>query len=277
MRLVRTARTRIQDDSVFAPAYVEGPIHTRGRSAEGLTATNASIAPRVVVENYGSQAEQRVRVLFQVLAADGQGAVVESSETVTSSISRGGSQTLAAAPIRITDAELWSVPRPYLYRLVTTVIDDQSGRVLDVVNSSIGVRSVRFDAEQGLFLNEQHVKIRGFCNHNSFTGVGMGVPLRINLFRMQQLRGLGANSWRMSHSTLISTQFLLAQLRAASPSDTMFETGPGLVGVARTDPGTPSLYSLADRLGVTILNENRVHSETNDLPGPDLTDLQVRN
>ena len=222
MRLVRTARTRIQDDSVFAPAFVQGPIHARGSSAEGLTATNASIAPRVVVENYGTQAEQRVRVLFEVLAADGQGAVVESAETVATSISRGGSQTLAAAPIRIPgDAELWSVPRPYLYRLVTTVIDDHSGGVLDVVNSSIGVRSVRFDAEQGLFLNEQHVKIRGFCNHNSFTGVGMGVPLRINLLRMQQLRGLGANSWRMSHSTLICL------LSSFSVNSALNSAGPG--------------------------------------------------
>ena len=216
VRLVRTARTRIQDDSVFAPAYVKGPIHAHGSHAEGLTSTNASIVPRVVIENYGTQLEQRVRVLFVVMAADGQGPAVAASEAMNASIPHRGSRTVAAAPVYITDAELWSIARPYLYRLVTTLIDDQSGRVLDVVNSSIGIRSVRFDADEGLFLNEQHVKIRGFCNHNSFTGVGMGVPLRINLLRMQQLRGLGANSWRMSHSTLPLTQFFFHCARCAS-------------------------------------------------------------
>ena len=33
----------------------------------------------------------------------------------------------------------------------------------------------------------QHVKARGFCNHNSFTGVGVAVPDRLNLLRIQVL------------------------------------------------------------------------------------------
>jgi hypothetical protein len=28
----------------------------------------------------------------------------------------------------------------------------------------------------------------------------MGVPVRVNLFRLQQIRGMGGNSWRMSHN-----------------------------------------------------------------------------
>ena len=34
-------------------------------------------------------------------------------------------------------------------------------------------------------MNQQHIKIRGFCNHESFGGVGMAIPDRVNLFRAQ--------------------------------------------------------------------------------------------
>jgi hypothetical protein len=33
------------------------------------------------------------------------------------------------------------------------------------------------------------------CHHNDFTGVGMAVPERVNLFRVQALRGVGGNGW----------------------------------------------------------------------------------
>ena len=42
-----------------------------------------------------------------------------------------------------------------------------------------------FSLFAGMFLNEQHVKLRGFCNHESLAGVGMALPARIALFRLQ--------------------------------------------------------------------------------------------
>lgn len=53
---------------------------------------------------------------------------------------------------------------------------------------------------EGFVLNEQNVKMRGFCNHESFAGVGMAVSDRINLFRLQSMRGLGGNAVRASHN-----------------------------------------------------------------------------
>ncbi len=42
--------------------------------------------------------------------------------------------------------------------------------------------------------------LTGFCDHESFAAVGMAVPDRVNLFRMQAMRGMGGNSRRMSHN-----------------------------------------------------------------------------
>ena len=38
------------------------------------------------------------------------------------------------------------------------------------------------------------IQMRGFCNHESFTGVGGAIPDRVDLLRIQQLRGLGGNA-----------------------------------------------------------------------------------
>ena len=37
----------------------------------------------------------------------------------------------------------------------------------DVVEEVHGFRSTRWTADEGFFLNEQHFKIRGFCDHNN--------------------------------------------------------------------------------------------------------------
>jgi len=64
----------------------------------------------------------------------------------------------------------WSVQSPNLYTVTVTV--SVSGSVVDSVNLTAGVRDIRWDANQGLFINEQKIKMRGFCDHSNFGGVG---------------------------------------------------------------------------------------------------------
>ncbi len=53
---------------------------------------------------------------------------------------------------------------------------------------------------QGLFLNGEHYKVRGFCDHSSWAVVGAAVPDRVNLFRAQASRAVGGNGRRTSHN-----------------------------------------------------------------------------
>ena len=96
---------------------------------------------------------------------------------------------------------------PHLYTLVSEV--QSGGKVSDSVNTSIGIRSIKYTGDGGFFvshtshdqtvdlvslslrlsgwrqMNEEHVKVRGFCDHESWGGVGMAVPDRVALFRAQ--------------------------------------------------------------------------------------------
>ena len=70
----------------------------------------------------------------------------------------------------------------------------------DAINITTGVRTVVWSSDTGMSLNGKAVKLRGFCDHSNFGGIGGAVPDRVNLFRAQALRAVGGNSWRMAHN-----------------------------------------------------------------------------
>lgn len=123
--------------------------------------------------------------------------------------------------VKVSSAKRWSVQAPHLYTAALELLD-AAGTVVDSSNITTGIRTIRWDANNGLFVNDQKVKLRGFCDHSSFAGVGAAVPDRINLFRAQALRAVGGNSWRMAHN-----------------------------------PPVPARLDLMDRLGMLALDENR--------------------
>ena len=212
--LTRTALpARIADDSLFTPAALTGAVRTLGPApAAGLQA-DALLSPSLAVElpAGGSSGTVAFSATFAVYGAGGE--LVAQSAAAAGSGVAGQTVQLAAPPLPLPAAQLWSIARPYLYTVVAS-LRDGAGALVDSVNASLGVRSTAFDANEGLFLNNQRVKIRGFCNHASFASVGMAVPQRINLLRMQQMRGMGA----CGSGTSVVTGFVRAFLSTLSPA-----------------------------------------------------------
>src|SRR5581483_177345 len=118
------------------------------------------------------------------------------------------------------NANLWSLESPYLYKLVTTV--KENGSPVDVVETPFVIRTIRFDADQGFFLNGKHVEIYGKCNHQDHAGVGSALPDRLQSFRVEKLKEMGCNAYRTSHN-----------------------------------PPTPELLDACDRLGMLVMDETR--------------------
>jgi beta-galactosidase len=131
-----------------------------------------------------------------------------------------GTATLPQS-LEISDAHLWSVDDPYLHTLVTTIIKD--GKVTDSYETVTGIRTVRFDANEGFFLNGNHLKLKGTNNHQDHAGVGTAMPDELNNFRVKQLKDMGSNAIRCSHN-----------------------------------PASPALLDACDRLGILIIDENRL-------------------
>ncbi|MEO7932611.1 MAG: beta-galactosidase GalA [Chthoniobacterales bacterium] len=133
----------------------------------------------------------------------------------------GGLQATLKLQSKVSSPVLWSPESPQLYKLVTTVSVD--GKVVDEKETVFGIRTAVFDADKGFLLNGRPCPIHGVCNHQDHAGVGAAIPDALQEFRINQLKKFGCNGIRTSHN-----------------------------------PPTPELLDACDRLGMLIMDENRL-------------------
>ena len=126
-----------------------------------------------------------------------------------------------SARMRVEDPHLWSCDDPYLYTLVTEVILD--GKVTDIYETVTGIRKAEFDKDKGFLLNGKQMKLKGVNVHQDHAGVGSGIPDGLQEWRLMQLKKFGCNAYRSSHN-----------------------------------PMTPELLDACDRLGILVIEENRL-------------------
>jgi len=213
--------------AVAAPAFLNGVVHehTASEPSVGLWADSAQISPSADVLLEAGGLATLVWTLRDVAGA------VAGVVNASSRLPQGGG-VISAPPgsLTVPRAELWTVARPYLYSIRTELW--VQGTLLDARDDALGIRDVAWSGDSGMFLNTQSVKMRGFCEHATWGGVGAAVPPRVDLFRLQQLRGIGGNALRTSHN-----------------------------------PPTPHLLDICDRLGVLVLDENRVLTHLDNVRG----------
>ena len=179
-------RTRFVSDGLFA------------QTAEGsVTASHTVMAPSAEVVT-----AQATSVTIQYTVEDQAGIVVARATTRPVSIRAGSGPTIVdGVRLHLVQPHLWSIREPYLYRLCA-VLHAGSGNdtlAVDSLNTTIGLRSIDWSGKH-LKLNEKEVHIRGFSHHSDFGAVGGAVPDRINVFRVNALRSVGANWFRTSHN-----------------------------------------------------------------------------
>ncbi|MBR3763004.1 MAG: DUF4982 domain-containing protein [Clostridia bacterium] len=95
-------------------------------------------------------------------------------------------------------AHLWGVDDPYLYTLCCGVLDGET--VTDETELRFGIRTIRFDADTGFYLNGVSMKLKGFCVHHDAGCLGAAVPKAVWKRRLQKLKAVGANALRTSHN-----------------------------------------------------------------------------
>jgi len=152
------------------------------------------IPAEVTVENSGADAAS-FEVDVALLDAAGKEVVRRRSPAATvAALDR----SVARLDLPVEAPALWSVDRPTLYQVRTTVLRD--GKATDAVATNAGFRTIRFDADKGFFLNDQPLKLKGVCNHQDHAGVGVALPDSLLEFRVRRLKEMGANAYRCAHN-----------------------------------------------------------------------------
>ncbi len=109
-----------------------------------------------------------------------------------------GMQVFMNRKYTINSPELWSIETPGLYSFETEII--YNGEKTDFQKISFGIRTFRFDAEKGFFLNGHSVKLNGVCLHNDLGALGVACTEKGIQRQLEIMKSMGCNAVRTSHN-----------------------------------------------------------------------------
>lgn len=99
--------------------------------------------------------------------------------------------------VTVADPSLWDVDAPNLYLLNQNLIAD--GGAVDAATTSFGIRTFRFDAKEGFFLNGRHLPIHGANVHQDRAGWSDAATHAGIARDVAMIREVGMNFIRGSH------------------------------------------------------------------------------
>lgn len=184
-----------------------------GWHATSLTDKQAVVAVDMEVEKHvkAAGALEVSAALYDAegtLVAQGRKKVADKAEGITK-------ETVS---LKVKKPRRWNLDAPYLYTLKTELLCD--GKRIDGSSTSVGLRTLKFDANKGFALNGEWMKVKGVCLHHDAGVLGAVVPPEVWERRLRNLKEIGVNAIRMSHN-----------------------------------PQAPVLYDLCDRMGFLVMDE----------------------
>ena len=146
---------------------------------------------RTLISNQtGTAAAVQLRTM--VLAPDGTEVVGGAAEkTVVSNDEFDQKMT-------IPHPTLWDIDQPHLYTVVSIL--SRNGREVERQATPFGIRTLRFDPDQGFFLNGRQRKLKGVCLHHDLGPLGTAVNRRAIERQLEILADMGCNAIRTSHN-----------------------------------------------------------------------------
>ncbi len=134
-------------------------------------------------------------VLLHTKIIDPNGAEVA---THTSSVRLGEGTREVAHRYSLNEPYCWDIEHPQLYRMLAEL--EVAGETIDTQEVSFGLRTFRFDADKGFFLNGRPLKLKGANLHHDAGAVGAAVPTAVLERRLKKLKGIGVNALRTAHN-----------------------------------------------------------------------------
>lgn len=147
----------------------------------------------------------------------GLGFVHEVLDASGKRVASGKSSASEPARLSVKSPTLWTMEKPYLYTLRTTLV--RGTEKLDTQDTPIGIRTAEWKPD-GFYLNGKRVQIKGVCNHHDLGAIGSAFNTRAAERQIEILKDMGCNSIRTSHN-----------------------------------PPAPQLLDLCDRMGILVLDE----------------------
>ncbi|MGQ5633544.1 MULTISPECIES: glycoside hydrolase family 2 TIM barrel-domain containing protein [unclassified Streptomyces] len=150
-----------------------------------------------------------IRVATTVLNESGTGTDVQILSRITGPDGRTVARTATTAAVsgQATQTHELTVPEPLLWDVATpghryTLHTELrvAGRTTDTFRTPFGIRTYRFDPDEGFSLNGTHTKIKGVDLHHDQGALGAAVCIDAVRRQMTLMKSMGVNALRTSHN-----------------------------------------------------------------------------
>ncbi len=161
-----------------------------------VTASSAQLYYELEIKNYGKK-ERNIVVVSRLVDKDGN-LVNEISES--KKIPASKSILLKQQPSLVKNVKLWSLEAPYLYSLVTEIIEN--GKVVDRMTTPFGIRWIKWQVGKNsnqFLLNGKPVFINGVAEYEHLLGDSHAFSEEEIRSRVLQMRAAGFNAFRDAH------------------------------------------------------------------------------
>ncbi len=192
-------------------------------TTKDISKTSATINLAITIDN-DSKTDATIEAVTEIYALDAEGkstgkAVIRFA-TLKSKVIAGESVKLETSVI-LRNPKLWGPPptqQPNLYATVTTLL--QSGKSIDTYETRFGIRSLEFNPDKGIFVNNERIFLKGVNQHHDLGALGAAFNIRAAERQLEILREMGCNAIRFAHN-----------------------------------PPAPELLELTDRMGFLVIDE----------------------
>ncbi|OFC69633.1 beta-galactosidase GalB [Alteromonas confluentis] len=193
-------------------------------STSEVTEKRARVNLKVQIDN-GSEAEQKAKIISKIyeLGDDGKPKQKSVGTFRPSSVQiNAGQQANVVSELTLSNPKLWGpkpTQTPHRYVIVTQI--EVNGQQTDRVETIFGVRSLQFDADNGVLVNGEKIRLQGVNQHHDLGALGAAFNVRAAERQLQLLQDMGVNAIRLAHN-----------------------------------PPAPELLDLTDKMGLLVLNES---------------------
>jgi beta-galactosidase len=220
---------------VVDPLHVSLPLYSFLQTAgpyvysSEISDKSATVHFELPIQNDRKTAE-KFDVVAKILDRDGKEIATLDPKIKTLAVQEipaGEKQTLEFSA-KIENPQLWEPAYPCLYRIVATV--RAGGKDVDAVEIPFGMRTLKFDADTGFWINGNHLKLHGWGQKptDEWPGLGAAQPDWLHWFTLNLMKQAGGNWVRWGHCSGSP-----AMIKASDRLGIMVEQ-PGLDGESDT-------------------------------------------
>ncbi len=152
----------------------------------------AKVNLTAMLSNAGPE-KKKVNLTFELFDPSGEKVAVSSGKVT---LSPGAENVSVSRDVTVKSPRLWSTETPEIYRVTAKI---QDGGNSDEVAVPLGIRTFRFDKDEGFFLNGEHLKLMGTNRHQDYLGKGNALPDEMHERDVRLLKEMGGNFLRVAH------------------------------------------------------------------------------